>query len=214
MLTPTLVQILTGVAGNFITHIHVGREFDDGRRRAAARRRRSALVWRDDRFLGRRRARHLDVEHPGLDGRTACSSSRARCRRIEIYTPNRDATGKFLGLGHETVFYDPEALVEPIRIVRTFKRQTDFDEGDPYVFPECLQTIYPIQGRPTPVAPPNVIEFEVPDMYGRPWAQLWEKYFEAGDAEAGGRGRHFRLRLTSAHGRRLALRRELSFLFT
>ena len=29
---------------------------------------------------------------------------------IEVYTPNRDAAGKFLGLGHETVFNDPEAL--------------------------------------------------------------------------------------------------------
>ena len=23
-------------------------------------------------------------------------------------------------------------------------------------------------------------EYEVPDMYGRPWAYLWEKYFEEG----------------------------------
>ena len=37
------------------------------RHRAAARRRRAALVRRDDRFLGRRCADHLDVEHPGLD---------------------------------------------------------------------------------------------------------------------------------------------------
>jgi hypothetical protein len=25
-----------------------------------------------------------------------------------------------------------------------------------------------------------VIEYEVPDMYGRPWAAIWEKYFEQG----------------------------------
>ena len=24
------------------------------------------------------------------------------------------------------------------------------------------------------------IEYEVPDMFGRPWAQMWEKYFEQG----------------------------------
>ena len=24
------------------------------------------------------------------------------------------------------------------------------------------------------------LEFEVPDMYGRPWAQIWEKYWEQG----------------------------------
>ena len=32
----------------------------------------------------------------------------------------------------------------------------------------------------TPLTPGRVIEFEVPDMYGRPWAQTWEKYWEEG----------------------------------
>jgi hypothetical protein len=25
-----------------------------------------------------------------------------------------------------------------------------------------------------------VIEYEIPDMYGRPWATIWRKYFEQG----------------------------------
>ena len=25
-----------------------------------------------------------------------------------------------------------------------------------------------------------MINYEVPDMYGRPWAQIWEKYWEKG----------------------------------
>ena len=37
-----------------------------------------------------------------------------KMQTIEIYTPNRDASGKFLGLNHEAVFYDAEALVEPV----------------------------------------------------------------------------------------------------
>jgi hypothetical protein len=28
------------------------------------------------------------------------------------------------------------------------------------------------------VSPGTVIDYEVLDMYGRPWAYLWEKYFE------------------------------------
>ena len=36
----------------------------------------------------------------------------------------------------------------------------------------------PVKGHATAVAPRQVIGYEVPDMYGRPWAQLWEKYFE------------------------------------
>jgi hypothetical protein len=97
---------------------------------------------------------------------------------IEIYTPNRDADGNFLGLNHEAIFYDAQALVEPIRIVRNFTKQSDFDEGDPYVFIECVQTIFPIDGVATPLTPGTVIEYEVPDMYGRPWAALWERYQE------------------------------------
>jgi hypothetical protein len=179
MLTPKLVQILSSSSGNFITHIYVGREFD-----------KSGAVPR----LGADVARWYGETIGFWDGDTLVTWTSNiqgwashglfefsnKLQTIEIYSPNRDAGGKFLGLHHETVFYDPDALVEPVRIVRDFRRLSDFDEGDPYVFPQCLQTIYPIKGRATPVAPPNVIEYEVPDMYGRPWAQIWDKYFEQG----------------------------------
>jgi hypothetical protein len=99
---------------------------------------------------------------------------------IEIYTPNRDAEGNFLGLNHEAVLYDPEALVEPIRLVRNFAKQSGPDEGAPYAFVECVQTIFPINGVPTPVSPGAVIEYEVPDIYGRPWAKMWKEHFEEG----------------------------------
>jgi hypothetical protein len=99
---------------------------------------------------------------------------------IEIYTPNRDASGKFLGLNHEAIFYDPEALVQPIRIVRNFVKLSGFDEGDPYVFIECVPTIYTVDGVATPESPGNVINYEIPDIYGRPWAHVWEKYWEQG----------------------------------
>jgi hypothetical protein len=99
---------------------------------------------------------------------------------IEIYTPNRDANGNFLGLNHEAVFYDPEALVEPIRIVRNLVKIGDYTDSVPYAFVECTPTIYPVEGTATPVAPGQIIQHEVPDMYGRPWAQIWEKCWEEG----------------------------------
>jgi hypothetical protein len=104
----------------------------------------------------------------------------SRMQTVEIYTPNRDASGELAGFSHEAVFYDPEALVEPIRIVRDFVKLSDLDEGDPYVFTQCLQTIYPQNGRATPIAPPATISYDVLDMYDRPWAQIWEKYWEEG----------------------------------
>ncbi|HEU4619356.1 MAG TPA: hypothetical protein VFV10_15065 [Gammaproteobacteria bacterium] len=56
----------------------------------------------------------------------------------------------------------------------------DFDEGDPYVFKECIQTIFPVDGKAAPVSPGTAIQYRVPDMYGRPWAQIWEQYLEQG----------------------------------
>jgi hypothetical protein len=99
---------------------------------------------------------------------------------IEIYTPRKDTSGKLLGLLQETVFYDPEALVQPLRLYTHMNRVYDLNEGDPRVFVECLQTIYPIEGRMTPVVPGREITTTAPDWYGRPWAALWERYFEQG----------------------------------
>jgi hypothetical protein len=64
--------------------------------------------------------------------------------------------------------------------VRNFVKTSGYEGGDPYVFIECVQTIFPIKGTASPVTPGSVIEYEVPDMYGRPWAQIWEKYWEQG----------------------------------
>lgn len=35
-----------------------------------------------------------------------------------------------------------------------------------------------MEGIATPVSPDGLIEYEVPDMSGRPWARIWEKHFE------------------------------------
>ncbi len=70
----------------------------------------------------------------------------SKLQTIEIYTPMRDAAGKVTALNHESVFYDPEAFVEPIRIVRNYQRLSGFEEGDPPPFIECIPTIYPDQG--------------------------------------------------------------------
>jgi malic enzyme len=75
---------------------------------------------------------------------------------------------------------DPDAFVEPIRIVRNYARLSGFEEGDPPPFIECIATIYPVKGHATPMTPGAKFEYEVPDMFGRPWAHLWEEYFENG----------------------------------
>ena len=49
-----------------------------------------------------------------------------------------------------------------------------------YQWKECQQTLFNIDGRLQPVRPGTVLEYEVPDWYDRPWARVWEQYFEQG----------------------------------
>jgi hypothetical protein len=100
---------------------------------------------------------------------------------IEIYTPIREG-GKFIGLNHESVLYDEEALAVPVRIVRNLHKINSFTDPDevPYVFIECVQTIFSVDGHNAPLTPGAKIEYEMPDMYGRPWASIWERFFEEG----------------------------------
>ncbi|MCC6630664.1 MAG: hypothetical protein IT482_01225 [Gammaproteobacteria bacterium] len=181
MVTPQMVQLYMSGAMNFVTNIHVGRAFKmDGPVPRLGEQvprwygetigfwdRDTLITWTSNIQAW---ASHTAFEHSGL------------MQSIEIYTPMRDATGKFTGLNHEAILYDPEALVQPIRIIGRMDKQADFAnaEVNPIVFTECIQTIYPVKGAATPLTPGRVIEFEVPDMYGRPWAQTWEKYWEQG----------------------------------
>jgi hypothetical protein len=177
MMTPELVEILnTGVA-NYMTHIQLDREFiEDGPvphlGPAVARWYGETIGFWDDEALITWTSNiqgwfsHGSHEHSNA------------LQTIEIYTPQKDAEGAMAGIRHEAVLYDPEALVEPVRIVQYWAKTSELNRGDPYVHHECVQTIFPIDGRATPVTPGAVLEYTVPDMYGRPWAQIWERYFE------------------------------------
>jgi len=179
IVTPKLIQILATDADNFITNIHIGRKFNmDG---AVPRLGADVPRWYGE-TIGFWDGDALITWTSNIQGWTVHGvfEFSSRMQTVEIYTPNRDSDGGFRGLKHEAIFYDPEALVEPIRIVRNLHRLGDFDSGDPIVFAECVQSIFPIDGRATPVAPGVAIDYEVPDMYGRPWAQMWERYFEQG----------------------------------
>jgi len=101
-----------------------------------------------------------------------------RLQIVEIWTPRNDAAGNLLGLEHESVFYDSEALVQPIRAVAFFPRRGGFNDVPPLNLTHCKQMIFPVEGRGVPVTPGTVVEYEVEDLYGRPWAAMWERYFE------------------------------------
>jgi hypothetical protein len=98
---------------------------------------------------------------------------------IEIWSERRDAQGALLGLEHETVFYDPEAFVEPVRDIRFFSRTGDYADFDPLTHEHCNQTIFlGPDGRGAQVSPGTTIDYTVRDLYDRPWARIWEEFFE------------------------------------
>jgi hypothetical protein len=179
LVTPKLVEIKAGVADNFVTDIHIGRSFNmDG---AVPRLGQDVPRWYGE-TIGFWDGDVLVTWTSNIQGwmsHTEIEFSN-KMQTIEIYSPRRDATGKFLGLNHEAIFYDPEALVQPIRIVRNLTKVSDFDQGEPLPFIECIQTLFPINGRAVPLTPGTDIQYTVPDMYGRPWAKIWERYFEQG----------------------------------
>jgi hypothetical protein len=179
VVTPNLVTITTGVARNFITNINIGREFRmDG---AVPRLGADVPRWYGE-TIGFWDKDVLITWTSNIQGWTVHGKYEfsSKLQTVEIYTPNRDAEGKVTGMNHEAIFYDPEALVEPVRIVRNLNRMGGVEEGNPYTFIECVPTIYPVNGKATSAGPGQVIDFEVPDIYGRPWAHMWEKYFEQG----------------------------------
>jgi hypothetical protein len=179
IVTPKLVQIMAGDADNFVTHVNIGRTFD----MTGAVPRLGADVprwygetigfWDGDALI----TWTSNIQGWMVHGNFEFSN---KLQTIEIYTPNRDATGKVIGINQEGIFYDPEALVQPIRIVRNLDKVGEIEEGDPYQFIECIPSIFPLNGKATPVSPGKTIEYKVPDMYGRPWAAIYEEYHEQG----------------------------------
>ena len=97
---------------------------------------------------------------------------------VETFKPAYDAAGKFVGLDHETIFYDADVFVAPVRGSFRFRRVATTDDANRrYTFIECLSNIVNVDGRPKQLTngDPRYV-----DYYGRPWAKNWEKYIEAG----------------------------------
>ena len=179
MVTPDLVQWLSGVADNFIRHINIGREMDTSgntpRLGADVPRWYGETVgfWDEDTLIS---------WTSNIQGWTNHSSFEFsnQMQIVEILSPRYDDAGEFIGLRNETIFYDPEALVEPVRLVEDLAWMGRLNEVTPFVFIECLPTIYPVDGFQQNISSGQVFEYQQPDWFGRPWAQIWSQYHEEG----------------------------------
>ena len=164
--TPWQVQLVSGTALNFLRQILIGQEHVTLISQWYGE---TVGFWDDETLIAwTKNVQGWWMSH-------ALPEFSSAFEAVEIYT--RDAQNN---LHLEVTMYDPEAFVAPLRleIIYTFRAGPVSNER--YQWKECQQTLFNIDGRLQPVHPGTVIEYRVPDWYDRPWARVWEQYFEQG----------------------------------
>jgi len=179
VMTPELILDMRIAAKTLITQIHIGREFNE---EGTVPRLGPDVpqwfgetigFWDGDALITWTSNIQGWISHGGFEFSNHLQS-------IEIYTPRTAENGEFIGLKQEVVLYDAEAFVEPVRIVHYLDKQRALSEGDPLVIIECVPQIFPLDGNATPMTPGQSFEYTLPDIYARPWAQIWERFHETG----------------------------------
>ena len=163
------VQFLSGIAANFLRQVLIGKQHVQ-----------KVPQWYGE-TVGFWDGTKLITWTANVQGWTISHSMfeySNQLETIETYAPALDASGKFIGLDHEAIFYDPEAFVAPLHINMRFLRGAGLDSGDRrYTYIECLSNLRNVNGHPTQMTAAND---QFIDYYGRPWAKNWEKFFEVG----------------------------------
>jgi len=180
---PNRFQVLVGGADNTVRNVNIGAEFNlEGRPRLGAEVPRwygeTVGFWDEDSLI----TWTANVQGWFTHGSFEHSD---QLELVEIYTPRYDGD-EYLGLEHEAIFYDPEAFLQPLRQTRFLAKRFELNEwGEaaqtlPYHYIRCNQTIFNVDGHGVPLTPGTKFEYTVEDLYGRPWAAVWERYFEDG----------------------------------
>jgi hypothetical protein len=179
VVTPDLVIDMRNAAKTLITQIHMDREFIESG--AVPRLGADVPQWFGE-SIGFWDGEALISWTSNIQGWISHGAAEfsSKLQTVEIYTPLRDASGRLVGIRHEAVLYDEEALVEPVRIVQTWTRLGRLNENEPLTILECVPHMFPVRGNATPESPGTTFEYTLPDIYGRPWAQIWERYHEQG----------------------------------
>jgi hypothetical protein len=176
---PEQLTLIGGVIRTFLRQVHIGQAFtEDG---GVPRLGEAVPRWYGE-TIGFWDGDVLITWTSNVQGWTAHGwfEFSNQMQTVEIYTPRYGDEHELVALDVETVFYDSEALARPVRLMQRMRKTADLGKGKPIPFIECMQTLWPINGIATPVVPGAEIELTAPDWFGRPWAQLWEKYFEEG----------------------------------
>jgi hypothetical protein len=179
VMTPDLIVDMRIAAKTLITQIHIGRQFNE--EGVVPRLGPDVPQWFGD-TIGFWDGEALITWTSNIQGWISHGGFEFsnKMQSIEVYTPRKDENGKLIGLKEEIVLYDEDALVDPVRIVHYLDKRMELNDGDPFAIIECIPQSFPVDGQTTPMAPGQTFEYTLPDMYGRPWAQIWERYHEEG----------------------------------
>jgi len=169
-MTVARVQFLSGIAANFLRQVLIGEKHVQ-----------QVPQWYGE-TIGFWDGDTLVTWTANVQGWTLSHSMfefSGKMETVETYKAVYDAAGKYIGMDHEAVFYDPEAFVQPLHATARFVRQAE-NPARParFSYIECLSNLRNVNGRPTQLTAASGERFI--DYYGRPWAQNWEKYFEQG----------------------------------
>jgi hypothetical protein len=170
VVTPEIVMLVGSSSGNVWRNVHLNREFPLGQ---------EIPQWYGD-TIGFWDGDALITHTANVQAWTQHTSWEFsyELETVEIFTPVHGADGELLGIDWETVIYDSEALEQPVRILWHRNYRQGWDTADRLGYAECTRRLYPVDGYATQVAPGQIIEYRVPDMFGRPWAKIWEEFFE------------------------------------
>ena len=168
VVTPSQVQLVGGVADNFLRKVLIGREHVQ-----------QVPQWYGE-TVGFWDGDTLVAWTSNVQGWTLSHSMFEYSNSlevIEVIRPHTDGDGLIV----EATFYDPEAFVRPLHTVTPWNRAAEAEDPEHrYTFIECrVQStiINGPDGRPTQL---TFVDEGYIDYFGRPWAQNWEAHFEQG----------------------------------
>ena len=168
LVTPHQVQLVAGVADNFLRKILIGQEHVE-----------QVPQWYGE-TVGFWDGDTLVAWTSNVQGWTLSHSMFEYSNSlevIEVIRPQENGDGLIV----EATFYDPEAFARPLHTVTPWRRAAGIDDPDRrYTFVECrVQStiVNGPDGRPTQL---TVLDEGYIDYFGRPWAQNWEEHFEQG----------------------------------
>jgi hypothetical protein len=164
--TPHQVQLLSGTALNFLRQILIGQKHVSLIPQWYGE---TVGFWNDEALVAW-------TDHvQGWTMSHALPEFSNELEAIEIFSRDADRN-----LHLEITLYDPEAFVAPLRLEAAYKYLEGPESEMRYQWKECQQALWNVDGRLQPIAPGTVIDYRIPDWYDRPWARIWEEYFEEG----------------------------------